>query len=75
MIPKYSLLYLQLEETKKVLGDEVTRLKEKLEKVTTERNELKIENKNLGFNISTLYKTAIAEIERKDKLIAQLRRE
>jgi len=66
---------IELEETKKVLEDEVKRLKEKLEEVTIERNELKFKNKNLGLNISTLYKTATAEIERKDKLIAQLRRE
>lgn len=69
------MLYFQLEETKKVLEDEVKRLKEKLEEVTIERNELEFKNKNLGLNISTLYKTATAEIERKDKLIAQLRRE
>ena len=69
------MLYFQLEETKKVLGDEVTRLKGKLEEVTIERNELKFKNKNLSLNISTLYKTAAAEIERKDKLIVQLRRE
>jgi post-segregation antitoxin (ccd killing protein) len=53
----------------------VTRLNEKLEKVTSERNELESKNKHLGLNISTLYKTASAEIERKDKLIAELRRE
>jgi len=69
------VLYFQLEETKRVFQDEVTRLKEKLEEVTIERNELKFKNKTLGLNISTLYKTAVAEIERKDKLIAQLRRE
>ena len=69
------MLSFQLEETKKALEDEVTRLKEKLEEVTIERNELKFKNKYLGLNISTLYKTASAEIERKDKLIAQLRRE
>lgn len=69
------MLYFQLEETKKVLEDEVTRLKEKLEEVTIDRNELKFKNKNLSLNISTLYKTARGEIERKDKMIAQLRRE
>lgn len=58
-----------------MLEEEVTRLKEKLEEVTTERNELESKIKCLGLNISTLYKTATAEIERKDKLIAELRRE
>jgi len=53
----------------------LTKLKEKLEELTIERNELKYKNKNLCLNISSLYKTASAEIERKDKLIAQLRRE
>jgi hypothetical protein len=53
----------------------VARLKEKLKEVTAEKNELDSKNRNLGLNISCLYKTATAEIERKDRLIAELRRE
>jgi post-segregation antitoxin (ccd killing protein) len=53
----------------------VTRLKEKLKAVTTEKNELDSKNKFLGLNISSLYKTATAEIQRKDRLIAELREE
>jgi post-segregation antitoxin (ccd killing protein) len=48
---------------------------EKLKDVTTEKNELDSKNKSLGLNISSLYKTASAEIERKDRLIAELRKE
>jgi post-segregation antitoxin (ccd killing protein) len=53
----------------------VAELKEKLKEVTTKKNELDSKNRSLGLNISCLYKTATAEIERKDKLIADLRRE
>jgi hypothetical protein len=53
----------------------VKRLKEKLKEVTTEKNELDSKFKSLSLNISVLYKTASAEIERKDRLIAELRKE
>jgi post-segregation antitoxin (ccd killing protein) len=53
----------------------VTRLREKLKAVTTEKNELDYKNKSLGLNISSLYKTAITEIQRKDTMIAELREE
>jgi post-segregation antitoxin (ccd killing protein) len=66
---------LQLEEVKRLLEDEVTRLRKKLKAVTTEKNELDYKNKSLGLNISLLYKTAIAEIQRKDTMIAELREE
>jgi hypothetical protein len=53
----------------------VAKLKEKLKEVTTKKNELDSKNRSLSLNITCLYKTAAAEIDRKDKLIAELRRE
>jgi hypothetical protein len=51
------------------------RLKEKLKEVTTEKNKLDSKNRSLCLNISVLYKTATAEIGRKDRLIAELRKQ
>ncbi|KAJ4436787.1 hypothetical protein ANN_16919 [Periplaneta americana] len=65
----------RLEEAKKLLELEIAQLKEKLQEVTNEKIQLDSQNKILGSNISSLYKTATAEIERKDRMIADLRKE
>ncbi|PNF30958.1 hypothetical protein B7P43_G02055, partial [Cryptotermes secundus] len=73
--PSFADTVKELQERRKVLEDEVAQLKEKLKGVTAEKNELDSKNRSLGLNISCLYKTATAEIGRKDRLIAELRRE
>ncbi|KAJ9573626.1 hypothetical protein L9F63_008967, partial [Diploptera punctata] len=54
---------------------QVKSLKEQLEKSLKKNSELESICKALGTNISSLYKTASAEIERKDRMISELRKE
>jgi hypothetical protein len=46
-----------------------------MKEVMTEKNKSLSKHKSLSLNISVLYKTATAEIRRKDRLIAELQKE
>jgi hypothetical protein len=50
-------------------------LKQKYEEVSVRRTFLEKENRILKANISSLFKTAVAEIERKNSQISELRKE
>ncbi|XP_046393560.1 uncharacterized protein DDB_G0287625-like [Ischnura elegans] len=65
----------KLELDKAELQNKVEVLAAKLEEMKKENEKLSAKVRALGKNISCLYKTAQREIERKEEIIAQLRRE
>jgi TSC-22/dip/bun family. len=71
------LLYFgfQLLEFSKKLEAEVEGLRKQVKDLEERNSELESKCKALDTNISSLYKTACAEIERKDRMILQLRKE
>ncbi|XP_071442411.1 uncharacterized protein DDB_G0284459-like [Hetaerina americana] len=65
----------KLEQDKAYLQNKVEVLGSKLEEMKKENEKLAAKVRALGKNISCLYKTAQREIERKEKIIADLRKE
>ncbi|KAK9503299.1 hypothetical protein O3M35_011900 [Rhynocoris fuscipes] len=63
----------KLKSSNKNLCVEIANLQEELQKVTKEKDEYQTRCATLTKNISSLLKTAQAEIQRKDKLIKELR--
>ena len=57
------------------IEEENRKLKEKMDQMKQRQNLLEKENRILKANISSLYKTAIAEVDRKNSQINELRSE
>ncbi|KAJ8958845.1 hypothetical protein NQ318_019609 [Aromia moschata] len=63
----------KLKNENRLLEDHVKSLESDIEKLTATIVKLKQNQDNLTKNISSLYLTAKAEIERKDRMIVELR--
>lgn len=60
---------------KELLLKSLTSLQKSYEELRKDYNDLKEQHKTVSFNSSALFKTAQAEIKRKDRLIDEIRRE
>lgn len=67
--------FFKLQTINKNLSKEIFQLNETIAKITKEKDEYETKCTILANNISSLLKTAQAEIQRKDKLIKELRDE
>lgn len=68
-------LFLQNTEDDQIVKEQVSQLLSNLDTLRKQNKKLQESNRNLSCNISVLYNTAATEIERKDEVIADLRRQ
>lgn len=66
-------IFLQLKKSNSNMITIINELKQKIKKLENENSCFKTNNLVLSKNITSLYKTAVSEIQRKDKIINELR--